>query len=117
MMTREGKDSSSNLKRAVGTNVPQLHPYGTGLYHLAFEVPDRRSFALAYQALTEGGIHVAPVDHLISSAMYFDDPDDNGLEIYRDTRNEPGGQKLWRGQNVELSPEKVLAALKEAEPR
>jgi len=40
------------------------------------------------------------VDHLISWAMYFDDPDGNGLEIYWDTREEPGGQKLWRGHNV-----------------
>ncbi len=101
--------------QSVGANAPQPNPYGVGLYHVAFEVPDRRSMALAYQALTKAGVYVALVDHLISWAMYFDDPDGNGLEIYWDTRNEPGGQSLWHGHNVELQAEKLLAALTEAE--
>jgi len=97
----------------VGPDAPQPPTEGTGLYHVAFEVPDQRSFALAYQALTQAGVRVGPVDHLISWAMYFDDPDGNGLEIYWDTRNQPGGQQLWRGQNIPLSPEKILAVLDE----
>ena len=97
----------------VGPHAPPPPSHGTGLYHVAFEVPDRRSFALAYRALVEAGVPVATVDHLISWAMYFDDPDGNGLEIYWDTRTEPGGQKLWRGRNVPLPEEKILAALKE----
>jgi catechol 2,3-dioxygenase len=101
----------------MGPDAPEPNPYGVGLYHVAFEVPDRRSMALAYQALTEAGVRVALVDHLISWAMYFDDPDGNGLEIYWDTRTEPGGEKLWRGRNVELPAEKLLAALKETEQR
>ena len=40
----------------VGPHAPQPPPHGTGLYHVAFEVPDRQSLALAYQALTEAGI-------------------------------------------------------------
>jgi len=95
----------------VGPHAPQPPPHGTGLYHVAFEVPDRRSFAQAYQALTEAGIEVAAVDHLISWALYFNDPDGNGLEIYWDTRTEPGGTKLWRGRNVPLPEEKILAVL------
>jgi catechol 2,3-dioxygenase len=98
----------------VGLHAPQPLPHGTGLYHVAFEVPDRRSFVLAYKALTKAGVSVATVDHLISWAMYFDDPDGNGLEIYWDTREEPGGQKLWRGHNVPLPEEKILTALNEA---
>ena len=97
----------------VGPSAPQPPPHGTGLYHVAFEVPDRGSLARAHKALTDAGIPVFPVDHLISWAIYFDDPDGNGLEIYWDTRNEPGGEKLWRGVNVPLPEEKLLAALKE----
>lgn len=97
----------------VGEFAPQPPAPGVGLYHIAFEVPDRRSFALAYQTLTAAGVTVAAVDHLISWAMYFDDPDGNGLEIYWDTRNEPGGQKLWCGKNAPLPPEKLLVALAE----
>lgn len=99
----------------VGPHAPQPHPRGTGLYHVAFEVPDRRSLALAYQNLTEAGVPVTPVDHLISWAIYFSDPDGNGLEIYWDTRNEPGSEKLWRGRNVPLPQEKILAALRATE--
>jgi catechol 2,3-dioxygenase len=97
----------------VGPNAPQPHSCSTGLYHVAFEVPDRASLALAYRNLTEAGVPVATVDHLISWAIYFSDPDGNGLEIYWDTRGEPGGQQLWRGRNVPLSEEKILMALKE----
>ena len=93
----------------VGNSAPPPHPYGTGLYHVAFEVPDRESLAAAYQALTEAKIQVALVDHLISWAMYFDDPDGNGLEIYWDTRTEAWGQQLWHGRNIHLPPEKLMA--------
>lgn len=95
----------------VGPAAPLPPRHGTGLYHVAFEVPDRRSLALAYKALTEAGVRVAPVDHFISWAVYFDDPDGNGLEIYWDTRGEPGGRKLWRGQNAPLSHEALMEAL------
>ncbi len=95
----------------VGPHAPLPHPNGVGLYHVAFEVPDRQSLALAYQALTAAGIDVAPVDHLISWAIYFSDPDGNGLEIYWDTRDTAEGSQLWRGRNVMLSAEQLLAAL------
>ncbi len=97
----------------VGADAPKPPARGTGLYHVAFEVPDKRSFALAYRALHEAGIPVAAVDHYISWAMYFDDPDGNGLEIYWDTRTEPGGRALWHGDNAQLEDETILAALAE----
>jgi catechol 2,3-dioxygenase len=97
----------------VGSNAPHPPAHSTGLYHVAFEVPDKRSFAAAYRTLTSAGIPVATVDHYISWAMYFDDPDGNGLEIYWDTRDEPGGRQLWRGENAPLPEETILAALSE----
>lgn len=97
----------------VGPDAPQPPAHSTGLYHVAFEVPDKRSFAAAYQALKRDGIEVAPVDHYISWAMYFDDPDGNGLEIYWDTRNEPHGRRLWHGDNAQLDDATILAALDE----
>lgn len=95
----------------VGPDAPAPPQHGTGLYHVAFEVPTRRAFAEAYAALTQAGISVATVDHRISWAMYFDDPDGNGLEIYWDTRTEPDGASLWQGVNRPLPPADILAAL------
>ena len=63
------------------------------------------------RALTEAGVRVATVDHLISWAMYFDDPDGNGLEIYWDTRNVGTKAKLWRGINMPLGGEEILGVL------
>jgi catechol 2,3-dioxygenase len=94
----------------VGPDAPHPPAQGTGLYHVAFEVPNKQSFAEAYRTLAESGVPVAAVDHYISWAMYFDDPDGNGLEIYWDTRNQPGGRKLWQGENAPLLEETILAA-------
>jgi catechol 2,3-dioxygenase len=95
----------------LGPDAPHPDANGTGLYHVAFEVPDAKSFAQAYKALLDAGVKVGAVDHQISWAMYFDDPDGNGLEIYWDTRNEPGGKTLWHGENLRLRDEKIFAAL------
>jgi catechol 2,3-dioxygenase len=95
----------------AGPDAPAPPQNGTGLYHVAFEVPDRESFAQAYATMRGAGIEVATVDHLISWAMYFSDPDGNGLEIYWDTRTEPGGRELWRGSNIALETDKILQVL------
>ncbi|MBI4542091.1 MAG: VOC family protein [Gemmatimonadetes bacterium] len=86
----------------LGPGAPQPPPHATGLYHVAFEVPDKRSFALAYRKLADAGVSVAVVDHLISWAMYFADPDGNGLEIYADTRADGAGRARWHGENRPL---------------
>lgn len=97
----------------VGPDAPKPLARGTGLYHVAFEVPDKRSFALAFRSLRDAGITVLAVDHFISWAMYFDDPDGNGLEIYWDTRNEPHGRSLWHGDNAPIDEETILVAVAE----
>jgi catechol 2,3-dioxygenase len=67
---------------AGGTPPPPGH---TGLYHTAFLFPDRRSLAAALaRALREGVAIEGAADHGVSEAIYFRDPDGNGIEIYRD---------------------------------
>jgi catechol 2,3-dioxygenase len=97
--------------QALGDHAPLASRGTVGLYHVAFEVPDARAFAQAYQALTEAGVAVGAVDHRISWAMYFNDPDGNGLEIYWDTRHLATGASLWHGANLPLSDETIFAAL------
>jgi catechol 2,3-dioxygenase len=97
--------------QAVGPDAPGPRAEGVGLYHVAFEVPDRRAFAQAYNTVTRAGIPVAAVDHGISWAMYFSDPDGNGLEIYWDTRGESHGKARWDGRSFPLGAVQILSAL------
>lgn len=60
-------------------------PRSAGLFHTAFLLPSHRDLArwLAYAA--SAGIRISGAsDHLVSRAVYLDDPDGNGIEIYAD---------------------------------
>ncbi len=65
-------------------------PMGTtGLYHLAILYPDRTSLADALRRLMEANWHLdGASDHGVSEALYLRDPDDNGVELYRDRPKE-----------------------------
>lgn len=97
--------------QAVGEDAESPGPGTVGLFHIAFEVPDKKIFAQKYRQLQELGIQPFSIDHLISWALYFDDPDGNGLEIYLDTRKDKEGKKSWKGMNRALPEEKILAVL------
>ncbi|MDZ4768238.1 MAG: VOC family protein [Chloroflexota bacterium] len=59
-------------------------PGTTGLFHLAILVPSRFDLSRSIYHLMEANIKVGGGDHGVSEAIYFDDPDGNGIEIYRD---------------------------------
>ena len=57
----------------------------TGLYHVAIRYPDRASLADALRRVINAGIALdGASDHGVSEALYLRDPDDNGVELYRD---------------------------------
>ena len=56
-----------------------------GLYHVAFVFPDRASLGAALQRVLDHGTRLdGAADHGVSEAVYFNDPDGNGIELYRD---------------------------------
>ena len=60
-------------------------PGHTGLFHAAILYPDRASLAEAVGRVIEAGHPLTgAADHGVSEAVYLDDPDGNGLELYRD---------------------------------
>lgn len=59
-----------------------------GLYHFAILVPDREALSLALANLIAHNISVGQGDHLVSEALYINDPDGNGIEIYADRPKE-----------------------------
>jgi catechol 2,3-dioxygenase len=81
---------------AVGSGQPLLELRGnsaadpmdhrrTGLYHFAILVPTRRDLAAALARLLRARWPLQGAsDHLVSEALYLNDPDGNGIEIYRD---------------------------------
>jgi catechol 2,3-dioxygenase len=60
-------------------------PGTTGLYHIAILYPDRAELADALRRVVEAGIPLdGAADHGVSEALYLRDPDNNGVELYRD---------------------------------
>src|SRR2546423_315891 len=60
-------------------------PGSTGLYHLAILYPNRQTLAQAVKQVLDAGIRLGGAsDHGVSEAIYLHDPDQNGIELYRD---------------------------------
>ena len=73
-------DSKGGSAPAAGT---------TGLYHVAVLYPDRAALAIALGRLDQAGVALTGAsDHGVSEALYLDDPDGNGLELYWDRQPE-----------------------------
>ena len=57
----------------------------TGLFHTAILYPTRRDLAIALKRLMQVGYPLTGAsDHGVSEALYLDDPDGNGVELYWD---------------------------------
>jgi catechol 2,3-dioxygenase len=64
-------------------------PGTTGLYHVAIRFPTRRALAEAVGRVLDAGIQLGGAsDHGVSEAIYLQDPDGNGIELYRDRPRE-----------------------------
>ncbi|MBK1883276.1 VOC family protein [Luteolibacter pohnpeiensis] len=72
-----------NTWESLGANPPPRH--ATGLFHTAILYPDRSTLADALRRLRNAGIPLdGAADHGVSEALYLRDPDQNGVELYRD---------------------------------
>ena len=64
---------------------PQTRQAVNGLYHTAFLMPDQASLgAMLRKLLVTQTPLIGGADHGYSEALYLQDPEDNGIEIYRD---------------------------------
>jgi len=80
-------------------------PNTTGLYHVAIRYPDRTALANALKAVVEAGIPLSgATDHGVSEAIYLRDPDDNGIELYRD-RPETEWPRAADGKSLQMISE------------
>src|SRR5215217_2061112 len=73
--------------------------FSTGLFHLAILVRDRAELARSLRRVAGAGWRLTGAsDHLVSEALYLQDPEGNGIEIYRDRPREE-----WRRNGGELA--------------
>jgi catechol 2,3-dioxygenase len=83
-------------------------PGTTGLYHVAIRYPDRATLADALRRLLAARIPLdGASDHGVSEALYLRDPDNNGIELYRDRPKEewprtPSGELAMISAAVDL---------------
>ncbi len=72
-------------------NAPPASKQGVGLYHTAIVYPVRRDLAMIFDRLGKAGYPLTGAsDHGVSEALYLNDPDGNGVELYWDKPKE-----LW----------------------
>lgn len=72
-------------------NAPPAPQQSCGLFHTAILYPTRKDLAIAYQRLLAVNYPLTgSADHGVSEALYLNDPDMNGVELYWDRPKE-----LW----------------------
>ncbi len=104
-----------NIWESRGGSPPP--PSATGLYHLAILYPDRATLAGAVRRVLAAGIPLdGASDHGVSEAIYLRDPDDNGVELYRDRLPEEWPRDATGGLAMVTEPLDLDELLRNTEP-
>jgi catechol 2,3-dioxygenase len=74
-----------------------------GLYHFAILLPDRPALGRFLRHLSETGTRAGAGDHLVSEALYLQDPDALGIEVYAD-RPRSSWQRVGRELMIATDP-------------
>lgn len=101
LVMRYGKQaafvSAGGYHHHIGLNTwqsegaPPAPAYSVGLYHTAVVYPSRKDLAVIFKRLIDAKYPLTGLsDHGVSEAIYLDDPDGNGVELYWDRPEE-----LW----------------------
>ncbi len=100
--------SAGGYHHHVGLNTwfsagaPRAEQRGVGLFHLALLYPTRPALATAVARVLDNGVELTgAADHGVSEAIYLDDPDGNGVELYWDRPREEWPRPL-SGEGVEM---------------
>jgi catechol 2,3-dioxygenase len=107
----------------VDPHAPERPPTSSGLYHVALLVPDRAALGRAFLGMEAAGgrrSFVGAADHAVSEALYYQDPEGNGLEVYRDRPRADWRRVTRPGRGEELlmgsDPLDLDAIVRESRP-
>ncbi len=80
-------------------------PRTAGLYHTAFLQPTRSDLARWLVRAAQNRVALTGAsDHAVSEAIYLDDPEGNGIEVYRDRLPE---EWRWSGDRIHMTTERL----------
>ena len=83
-----GAGERTLLELRAAPDEPPRPDDAAGLFHVAYRVPSRVALAAALGRIREYWWLAGASDHLVSEALYLDDPEDHGVEIYCDRPRE-----------------------------
>ncbi|SKC72908.1 VOC family protein [Ohtaekwangia koreensis] len=99
LVTRYGTQaafvSAGGYHHHIGLNTwyskdaPPALQHGVGLFHVAILYPTRKDLAVIFDRLHKAAYpFTGASDHGVSQALYLNDPDNNGIELYWDRPKE-----------------------------
>jgi catechol 2,3-dioxygenase len=102
---RLGAGGVTLLELEAAPNALPDDPRMAGLYHTAFLQPTRGELArwLVHAARNRVPLSGAS-DHLVSEAIYLDDPEGNGIEVYRDRLPQ---EWRWNGDSIQMATDRL----------
>ena len=97
-------------------NAPPASREGVGIYHTAIVYPARKDLAVILDRLRKANYPLTGAsDHGVSEALYLDDPDGNGVELYWDRPKELWPTKSDGSLNMFTKPLNMASLLGELE--
>lgn len=98
-------DGKTSLLSIVEIENAQSGVGYTGLYHFALLLPTRKDLGNIVQHFIKLNVRIGAGDHHVSEALYLNDPDGNGIEVYWDR---PNSEWKWDENNhVYMTTEQV----------
>jgi catechol 2,3-dioxygenase len=100
-----GKDGQVLLTLKARPSGEPDNGRSAGLFHTAFLMPDRASLGRWLIFAVKNGVPFTGFsDHLVSEALYLDDPEGNGIEVYADRAPETW---RWNGDQILMATERL----------
>lgn len=97
-LTADGKTALLSIEQPA--NIMPTQQKTTGLYHFALLLPTRSDLGAILRHFSDTNTRIGAGDHLVSEALYLNDPDGNGIEIYTDR---PDTEWKWENEYVEMA--------------